>query len=53
MSEIVDAYLKTHSLKEASKIANVSYDTVEYWYKWGSMGFGEENIYFYKKLKGE
>ena len=53
MDDVVNAYLKTNSLKEASKIADVSYDTVKYWYDWGSMGFGEENVYFYKKLKGK
>ena len=51
MDDVVEAYKKTNSLKEASKIANVGYDTVQYWYDWGSRGFGEENAYFYQKLK--
>lgn len=50
MDEVVEVYKMTNSLKEASKIANVSYDTVQYWYEWGSKGFGEENTYFFKKL---
>ena len=50
MDDVVNAYRKTNSLKEASKIADVSYDTVKYWYEWGSMGFGEDNIYFFNKL---
>lgn len=50
MDSVVEAYKKTNSLKEASKIANVSYDTVQYWYEWGSKGFGKENTYFFKKL---
>ena len=51
MDDVIVAYKKTSSLKEASKIANVSYDTVQYWYEWGSKGFGNENAYFYKRLK--
>lgn len=51
MDSVIDAYKKTNSLKEASRIANVSWDTVEYWYDWGSKGFGEENTYFFKKIK--
>lgn len=51
MDSVVEAYKKTNSLKEASRIAGVSYDTVEYWYDWGSRGFGEENAYFYRKIK--
>ena len=31
-------------------MTNVSYDTVQYWYEWGSRGFGKENVYFYKNL---
>lgn len=50
MDKVIDAYRKTNSLKEASRIANVSYDTVEYWYSWGSRGFGEENTYFFKNI---
>ncbi|WP_298522520.1 hypothetical protein [uncultured Methanobrevibacter sp.] len=50
MDSVIEAYKKTSSLKEASKIANVSYDTVQYWYEWGSKGFGNENAYFYKRL---
>lgn len=51
MDSVVEAYKKTNSLKEACKLADVSYDTVQYWCKWGSMGFGEENIYFYKCIR--
>lgn len=51
MDSVIEAYKKTHSLKEASKLVNVSYDTVQYWYEWGSKGFGEENTYFFKNLK--
>ena len=51
MDSVIEAYKKTNSLKEASKIADVSYDTVQYWYEWGSKGFGEENTYFFKKIK--
>lgn len=50
MDEVIRAYRKTNSLKEASIMANVSYDTVEYWYSWGSRGFGEENTYFFKNI---
>lgn len=50
MDDVIDAFKKTNSLKEASEIANVSYDTVMYWYEWGSKGFGKENTYFFKKL---
>lgn len=49
MDDVVDAYRKTDSLKEASRMAGVSYDTVMYWYEWGSRGFGSENTYFFKK----
>lgn len=51
MDSVVEAYRKTNSLKDAAKIANVNPDTVEYWYEWGSRGFGEENTYFFKKIK--
>lgn len=51
MDDVIEAYKKTDSLKEASKIAGVSYNTVQYWYEWGSKGFGEENSYFFKKLE--
>ena len=51
MDDVVEAYKKTNSLEKAAKMANVSYDTVQYWYEWGSKGFGEENTYFFKKLK--
>lgn len=50
MDDVIEAYRKTKSLKEAAKIAHVNYDTVQYWYEWGSRGFGEENSYFFKKL---
>ncbi|MDO5859862.1 hypothetical protein [Methanobrevibacter sp.] len=50
MDDVVDAYRKTDSLKEASRMAGVSYDTVMYWYEWGSRGFGSENTYFFKKI---
>ncbi len=51
MDNVIEAYKKTNSLKEASKMVNVSYDTVKYWYVWGSRGFGEENTYFFKNLE--
>ncbi len=51
MDSVVEAYKKTNSLRDASRIANVSYDTVQYWYEWGSRGFGKENTYFFKKLE--
>ena len=51
MDTVIEAYRKTGSLKDASEHAGVSYDTVQYWYKWGSMGIGEENSYFYDKIK--
>ena len=50
MDDVIKAYKKTNSLKEASEIANVNYDTVQYWYEWGSKGFGEENTYFFKNI---
>lgn len=50
MDEVVEAYRKTGSLKKASEMANVSYDTVMYWHEWGSRGFGEENAYFFRKI---
>jgi hypothetical protein len=50
MDRVVDAYRKTGSLRQASRIADVSYDTVQYWYEWGSRGFGEENTYFFKNV---
>lgn len=50
MDNVIAAFKKTNSLKKASEIANVSYDTVQYWYEWGSRGFGNENAYFYKNL---
>lgn len=50
MDSVIDAFERTGSLKEASRIAGVSWDTVQYWHEWGSMGFGEENVYFFKKL---
>lgn len=51
MDDVLEAYRLTNSLKEASLIANVSFDTVQYWIEWGSKGFGEENSYFYRKFK--
>ena len=51
MDRVIEAYKKTYSLEKASRIANVSYDTVQYWYDWGSKGFGEENTYFFKRLQ--
>ncbi|MBQ8017224.1 MAG: hypothetical protein IJ258_03870 [Methanobrevibacter sp.] len=51
MDSVIEAYKRTNSLKEASRIAGVSYDTVQYWQEWGSRGFGEENTYFYRKLE--
>lgn len=53
MDRVISAYRKTGSLEEASRIADVSYDTVMYWYEWGSRGFGEENVYFFKKLDSD
>ena len=50
MASVADAYEKTNSLKQASEIAHVRYDTVCYWIEWGSRGFGEENTYFFKKI---
>lgn len=50
MDRVIEAYRKTNSLKRASELAGVSYDTVQYWYEWGSRGFGEENTYFYKNI---
>ena len=50
MDSVIEAYKNTNSLKEASKISNVSYDTVQYWYEWGSKGFGSENTYFFKYI---
>ena len=50
MDSIITAYQKTNSLKKASEMADVSYDTVQYWYEWGSRGFGKENVYFFKKI---
>ena len=50
MNRVIEAYEKTGSLEKASEIADVSYDTVMYWYEWGCRGFGEENKYFFKKL---
>lgn len=51
MDKVINAYQKTNSLKKACEIADVSYDTAEYWYEWGSHGFGEENTYFFKRIK--
>ncbi|WP_407374864.1 hypothetical protein [Methanobrevibacter sp.] len=51
MDDVVEAYMKTNSLKKAAEIAHVSYDTVQYWYEWGSRGFGAENSYFYNRIK--
>ena len=51
MDSVIEAYMKTNSLEKASKMADVSYDTVQYWYEWGSKGFGRENTYFFKKLE--
>lgn len=50
MGSVIESYRKTHSLKDAAKLAKVNPDTVEYWYEWGSRGFGEENTYFYKRI---
>lgn len=50
MDDVIEAYRKTNSLNEASKIADVSYGNVKYWYEWGSRGFGNENTYFFKKI---
>lgn len=51
MDSVIEAYRKTNSLKEASQIADVSYDTVLYWYGWGKRNFGRENAYFFKSIK--
>ena len=50
MDRVIENYKNTESLEQASKMANVSYDTVKYWYEWGRNGFGEENSYFYKEI---
>lgn len=50
MDEVIEAYKKTGSLERASEMANVRYDTVMYWYEWGSRGFGEENRFFFEKI---
>lgn len=50
MDRVIENYKNTESLEQASKIANVSYDSVKYWYEWGRNGFGEENSYFYKEI---
>ena len=50
MDKVIENYKNTESLEQASKMANVSYDTVKYWYEWGKNGFGEENSYFYNEL---
>ena len=51
MDDVIEAYQKTGSLKEACKIAHVSYDTAQYWLDWGSKGFGKENTYFYRRFE--
>ena len=51
MDKVIEAYAETHNLLKASEMANVSYDTVQYWHDWGKMGFGEENVYFFRKLE--
>lgn len=51
MDRVIEAYRKTKSLEKSSKMAKVSYDTVMYWHEWGSRGFGEENTYFYRKIR--
>ena len=50
MDRVIDAYERTRSLREASRLSGVSWDTVQYWQEWGSMGFGEENVYFFKRI---
>ena len=50
MDKVIENYKNTESLEQASKMANVRYDTVKYWYEWGKNGFGEENSYFYKEI---
>jgi len=52
MDRVIEIYRKTESLKKAAKVARVNYDTVQYWYDWGRMGFGEDNVYFYKSIEG-
>lgn len=51
MDRVIEIYRKTESLKKAAKVARVNYDTVQYWYDWGRMGFGEDNVYFYKNIE--
>jgi len=51
MDRVIEAYRKTKSLEKSSKMAKVSHDTVMYWHEWGSRGFGEENTYFYRKIR--
>lgn len=50
MDRVIENYKTTKSLEQASKMAEISYDTVKYWYEWGKNGFGEENSYFYKEI---
>lgn len=50
MDSVIEAYKKTDSLEKSSKLVGVSYDTVKYWYEWGSRGFGKENTYFFNKI---
>lgn len=52
MDRVIEIYRKTESLKKAAKVAHVNYDTVQYWYDWGRMGFGDDNVYFYKSIEG-
>lgn len=51
MDDVIDLYEKTGSLKEASQIAGIGYDSVQYWYTWGAMNIDENNVYFYRKIK--
>ena len=51
MDRVIEAYRKTKSLEKSSKMAKVSHDTVMYWHEWGYRGFGEENTYFYRKIR--
>lgn len=50
MDQVIEAYKKTHSLKEASADAGVSYNTVKYWFDWGKNKFGDDNYYFYTEI---
>lgn len=51
MEIVLQARREGKTRKEAAALAEISLYKITHWYKEGRDGFGEDNVYFFKKLK--